>query len=196
VKRIYLSHDRRTDRRNVCIEFPYDEQLIEIIRQIPGRTWVPKERVWRCPPRSLPQIINALEPEGFQFSEALRQKVKEIEEKQVKQAQKWEQERLAEEQLHMKIAAGEEAAFIPSSNASLTRKLKKFGAYEIISEENDYGQQVAGLKVLEKDLLATLSEMGEPTEPVSRLLVMLNYAWLVNADAKEKRYLSSQYRYM
>jgi hypothetical protein len=122
--------------------------------------------------------------------------LKDVEEKQVKQEKKWEQERLAEEQFRMKIAAGEEAAFIPSSNALLTRKLKKFGAYEVIREENDYGQQVAGLTVLEKDLLATLSEVGEPTEPVSRLLVILNYAWLVNADAKGTSYLSRKYRYM
>jgi hypothetical protein len=144
----------------------------------------------------LPDIIKVLEPEGFHISEELRGKLGEVGTRRVKHAQRLATERLAEEALLRNIAAGEEAAFVPASNSTLTRKLKKYGAYQVMSEEGYYGRQAAGLRVLERDLLETLLDVGGAIEPALRLLELLFYAWSVNTEAKETTYLSSRYRYM
>ena len=88
-----------------------------------------------------------------------------VEARRVKQAQRWEAERSAVQQLQQNMADGDELAFVPANNNTLTRKLKQCVAYEILKEEGDYGTQIAGLHVREQDLLEILSEVGGPTQP-------------------------------
>jgi hypothetical protein len=75
-----------------------------------------------------------------------------VEAEREKKKQVWEQETKARDQLSQRIANGEEAAFIPSANSSLTRKLKSHKAYEVIKQKGYYGKQTIGLRVIESDL--------------------------------------------
>ena len=32
------------------IRFPYDRELVEAVKRIPGRNWHSEEKMWSCPP--------------------------------------------------------------------------------------------------------------------------------------------------
>jgi hypothetical protein len=37
------------DKREAAVRFPYDENLIDIVRDVPGRRWVPASKYWTIP---------------------------------------------------------------------------------------------------------------------------------------------------
>ena len=182
---------------DVWISFPYNQELIDFIKQnIPGRIWNSRQRVWQCPLTSLPEVMDLLEPKGFQIPDKLKARRQEAEAKRAEKDRKIAPEKEANERLKQLMDAGEEIVFIPSVNKKLTQELKARKAYEIVKEKNyrNY-HQVIGVLVPESELLEVFTKLELPSDPASRLCELLRYTWHVNSEAKARESSSRRYRH-
>lgn len=48
------------EANNYIIKFPYDQQIIDIVREIPGRRWNPEQKVWTVPTKSVGLFLNQI----------------------------------------------------------------------------------------------------------------------------------------
>lgn len=66
--------------KNLKLEFPYSEQIVEILRQFPRRRWLPEEYCWTIPDstenRNL--LIQRLQAEGGQIAALMVRKVQSL----------------------------------------------------------------------------------------------------------------------
>lgn len=195
----WVRYDERHRGRKIRIDFPYDEEINELIKEeIPGWWFDSRAKTWRCPLSSLPEIIETLEPKGFVVSKDLMDRLPEVKRKKERKKKRREEDKKAKERFEKQLEDGETPAYVPAGNAVLTRKLKEKGVYEVVKEKNYFGQQVAGIRVPEDQYLKVLSSMDMSTEPESLLTELLYYTWEINTKAKDtdRSYSSGQYRYM
>lgn len=189
-----------TQRQKIEIRLPYDYELIELIRDIRKCYFNKSRGRWRCPLTSLPEVIELLGPKRFHIEETLKAKLPEAKKEREKQQKQWAAKQSAKKQFINRVNNGEEPAFVPAGNAVLTRKLKAREAYEVVKKKVSRYQQVAGIMVLEKDLLEVLSEMGASTNLEPRLCELLKITWENSKQGKDRKkkgkYLSGEYRYM
>lgn len=51
--------------RDLLIRFDYDKRLVEAVRQLPGRRFDPRARLWAVPAKHVDAVVGALLPHGF-----------------------------------------------------------------------------------------------------------------------------------
>lgn len=195
----WARYDQRHRGRKIKLDFPYDEEINGLIKEkIPGWWFDSKDKVWRCPLSSLPEVMEFLVPKGFLVSKKLIDRLPEIKRKRKRKKERREKEKEAKERFEEQLEEGKETAYVPAGNAVLTRKLKEKGVYEVVKEKNYFGQQVAGIRVPEEQYLEVLDIMDISTKPESLLTELLYYTWQINTEAKDsdRSYSSGQYRYM
>ncbi|MBM3962058.1 MAG: exodeoxyribonuclease VII large subunit [Planctomycetes bacterium] len=56
------------DGANLCIRFPYRPDLVAAVKDIPGRRWDPKDKVWRVPATQVETVYAALTRHLFEFA--------------------------------------------------------------------------------------------------------------------------------
>jgi exodeoxyribonuclease VII large subunit len=56
------------DGANLCIRFPYRPDLVAAVKDIPGRRWDPKDKVWRVPAAQVETVYAALTRHLFEFA--------------------------------------------------------------------------------------------------------------------------------
>jgi SWI/SNF-related matrix-associated actin-dependent regulator 1 of chromatin subfamily A len=61
------THTAILDNKTICIQFPYDMQIIQAVRDIPGREWNSNARQWEVPstPWHMSKVIETLKPFKF-----------------------------------------------------------------------------------------------------------------------------------
>jgi hypothetical protein len=61
------THTAILDNKTICIQFPYDMQIIQAVRDIPGRAWNSTARQWEVPstPWHMSKVIETLKPFKF-----------------------------------------------------------------------------------------------------------------------------------
>jgi exodeoxyribonuclease VII large subunit len=64
-----VEHD---GKRALQIRFPYDRDLVDLIKTLPGRRWNASERFWFVPENQAVDVVDALAGEDFAFDEATR----------------------------------------------------------------------------------------------------------------------------
>ena len=68
-----LRWDATTGR--VAIEFPYDNALVALVRELPGRRWDPARKTWWAPLDAASEALRVLEPRGFVVDPELKRRV-------------------------------------------------------------------------------------------------------------------------
>ncbi len=56
------------DGTQLLIRFQYREDLVAIVKELPGRRWDPKQKLWRVPATAVEQVFNALSRHLFDFA--------------------------------------------------------------------------------------------------------------------------------
>ena len=56
------------DGRTLLISFPYREDLVEVVRTLPGRRWDRASKTWRVPATAAEQVASSFMPHGFQIA--------------------------------------------------------------------------------------------------------------------------------
>ena len=56
----------------MIVKFPYNQEVIERIKAIPGRQWVPDERGWDIPARYLYRAAEAVDSYYTNVAETIR----------------------------------------------------------------------------------------------------------------------------
>jgi exodeoxyribonuclease VII large subunit len=56
------------DGANLCIRFPYRPDLVAAVKDIPGRRWDPKDKVWRVPAAQVEAVYATLVRHLFEFA--------------------------------------------------------------------------------------------------------------------------------
>lgn len=64
--------DIETERRCLCISFPYDSSLVDLVRTFPERFYDRDRRVWFVPLQHLPYVLSHLGEHHFKLSASLR----------------------------------------------------------------------------------------------------------------------------
>ncbi len=190
-----MSREVTFDGRRIVIEFGYDAAIVDLVRDIPGRKWDRKSKVWTCPAMSLPEVVEKLQPLGFSVPAELIAKVGLVMQRRAEVEKRAERKRMADESRKLKDAEAArrlevfrgEVAFFPASDAPMTRRIKSAGVYAAIIEETDFGGAVIGYRVPDDEVVRALAARGEPTDAESRLLSVLHYMFTVNAQAKVGR---------
>lgn len=54
------------------IRFEYDPRLVNLVKSLPERKWVPDEQFWKVPKEHVVAVVDLLQGEGFAFDEAAR----------------------------------------------------------------------------------------------------------------------------
>lgn len=55
------------DQQHLVIRFPYREDLVALVKQLPGRRWDPKQKCWRVPTTAVETVYQALSRHLFEF---------------------------------------------------------------------------------------------------------------------------------
>ena len=50
---------------DLLIRFDYDRRLVEAVRQLPGRRFDPRAKLWTVPVKHVDVVVDALVPHGF-----------------------------------------------------------------------------------------------------------------------------------
>lgn len=61
------------DGTNLLIRFAYREDLVALVKELPGRRWDPKGKVWRVPAAHVEQVYSALSRHLFDFAPEIPQ---------------------------------------------------------------------------------------------------------------------------
>lgn len=61
------------DGSNLLIRFPYREDLVAVVKDLPGRRWDPRQKVWRVPANHVEQVFAALSRHLFEFAPEIPQ---------------------------------------------------------------------------------------------------------------------------
>jgi hypothetical protein len=56
------------DGMHLLIRFPYREDLVALVKQLPGRRWDPKQKLWRVPATQAEAVFTALSRHLFEFA--------------------------------------------------------------------------------------------------------------------------------
>ncbi|MBL8756061.1 MAG: exodeoxyribonuclease VII large subunit [Planctomycetes bacterium] len=56
------------DGAHLLIRFPYREDLVAAVKELPGRRWDPKQKVWRVPATHAEQVFTVLSRHLFEFA--------------------------------------------------------------------------------------------------------------------------------
>lgn len=56
------------DGTHLLIRFPYREDLVAMVKELPGRRWDPKQKVWRVPATHVEQVFSACSRHLFEFA--------------------------------------------------------------------------------------------------------------------------------
>ena len=56
------------DGTSLLIRFPYREDLVAIVKELPGRRWDPKGKVWRVPAAQVERVFTILSRHLFEFA--------------------------------------------------------------------------------------------------------------------------------
>ncbi|MBX3462043.1 MAG: exodeoxyribonuclease VII large subunit [Planctomycetes bacterium] len=56
------------DGANLLIRFPYREDLVALVKELPGRRWDPKGKVWRVPSSQVERVFQQLSRHLFDFA--------------------------------------------------------------------------------------------------------------------------------
>jgi exodeoxyribonuclease VII large subunit len=56
------------DGQHLLIRFPYREDLVAAVKELPGRRWDPKGKLWRVPATAVEQVFAALSRHLFEFA--------------------------------------------------------------------------------------------------------------------------------
>jgi len=184
------SNGRRVRRQGseLLIEFPYDAAVVDAVRTIPKREWNKEAKHWTCRLEYLPEVIDTLSPHGFGIPQDLVDRLDSIKSVRRKaerrEEQKAHRERCAEAAFR---ESSEEKAFVPSHDASLTRRIKNAGVYERVTEETSFGSTVIGYEVPDRIVIEALTEKGHAADRKGRLVELLRYMFKINAEAKQGR---------
>jgi exodeoxyribonuclease VII large subunit len=65
-----ISHD---GRGRLQVRFPYDPDLVNLVKAVPNRRWVPERRVWTVPDTEVVRLVELLQPLGFRLDSATRE---------------------------------------------------------------------------------------------------------------------------
>jgi len=184
------SKDRRVQERGskLLIEFPYDTAVVDAVRTIPRRRWNKKDKHWICGLKYLPEVVDVLSPFGFCIPDdvlaqldSIRASRQEADDRERRKAQR---ERRAEAAFR---ESSEEKAFVPTHDASLTRRIKKSGVYRMVRERTDFGSALIGYEVPDRFVIDALEFIGHSVDADARLVALLKYLFTINAEAKRDR---------
>lgn len=56
------------DQQQLVIRFPYREDLVAVVKELPGRRWDPKQKCWRVPSSQVTAVYQALSRHLFDFA--------------------------------------------------------------------------------------------------------------------------------
>ena len=56
------------DQRHLQIRFPYREDLVAMVKELPGRRWEPRQKVWRVPVEHAQAVYDACARHLFEFA--------------------------------------------------------------------------------------------------------------------------------
>ncbi|MCU0865085.1 MAG: exodeoxyribonuclease VII large subunit [Planctomycetes bacterium] len=56
------------DGQHLLIRFSYREDLVAVVKELPGRRWDPRQKVWRVPASAVEQVFSALSRHLFDFA--------------------------------------------------------------------------------------------------------------------------------
>lgn len=56
------------DGAHLCIRFPYRPDLVAVVKDLPGRRWDPKDKIWRVPATHVEAVYAALARHLFEFA--------------------------------------------------------------------------------------------------------------------------------
>lgn len=59
-------------RGSLEIRFPYDRRLVEMVKTLPSRRWLAREKFWQVPEEDVVALVDLLHAERFWFDEATR----------------------------------------------------------------------------------------------------------------------------
>lgn len=66
-----MSREVRHDGAGMfCVRFPFDRQLVDLIKTLPNRRWHAGERYWSVPERDVVPLVDLLHPRQFRFDSA------------------------------------------------------------------------------------------------------------------------------
>lgn len=54
------------------IRFPFDRRLVDLVKSLPRRRFLPAEKTWSVPDDDIVAVVELLQPEGFTFDDAAR----------------------------------------------------------------------------------------------------------------------------
>ncbi len=57
-----------SDQRHLQIRFPYREDLVAMVKELPGRRWEPRQKVWRVPVEHAQAVYDACARHLFEFA--------------------------------------------------------------------------------------------------------------------------------
>lgn len=61
------------DGSHLLIRFPYREDLVAVVKDLPGRRWDPRQKVWRVPAANVEAVFAALSRHLFEFAPEIPQ---------------------------------------------------------------------------------------------------------------------------
>ena len=56
------------DGTHLLIRFPYREDLVAMVKELPGRRWDPKQKVWRVPAQNVAEVYDQCSRHLFEFA--------------------------------------------------------------------------------------------------------------------------------
>ena len=61
------------DGRHLLIRFPYREDLVAMVKELPGRRWDPRQKLWRVPAENVEAVYAACSRHLFEFAGEISQ---------------------------------------------------------------------------------------------------------------------------
>lgn len=72
-----MFYDSSKEWNKIVIDFSFDQELVDLVKEITASYFYSDKRLWMCPLPSLPEAVDLLEPKDFHFEKGLKEKIPE-----------------------------------------------------------------------------------------------------------------------